>query len=75
MNKVGELDYFGMSMDDLECACTFSDEALGAGYKAALQYACDFREPSNLTSDAWKVFNRFKKRIDDTRNGFDPYAQ
>lgn len=75
MNKTGELDYFWMSIDDMEYCKQFSYEAVGGGFKAAMQYAFDGIEPQNLDSDEQKVFERLKKRVDDTRDGFDPYAE
>lgn len=75
MNNTTELDYFWVSADDGDYIRSFSYEAMGGGFKAALDYAWDHIEPQNLDPDEQKVFERLKKRVDDTRNGFDPYAQ
>ena len=69
------LDCIWMCTDDLEFLQSFSYEAVGSGFKAACAYAFEYIEPQNLNPDEQKVYERLKKRVDDTRNGFDPYAQ
>lgn len=75
MKNTERLGYAWLHADDFDYFCSFSADDVGNGFKAGVRYAFKGIEPNNLSPDAQKIFERMKMRIDDTNNGFDPYAQ